>query len=330
MTTPADWYQDPEGAPGDLRYWDGTQWTEHRAPADRGTVAPPPPAAAPSTPEPAPPPPVAAPPPPVAAPPPPVAAPTPEPEPEPEPAPAPPPPAEPTITPGVAAGMGIAAGAATGSVAPPPPASAPPTGPVGAPPVAPPPAAASTPPPGGPKRSRAPLFIALAIVLVVLIIGGVVGAIVLGGGSSKKKPAAWATSFCQNKNVVAAAQKVETAKKSVVGEDLDQLAALFDSLVAFLDTASSTMKSLGAPDTPGGDVMVKEVPAAFADAGATVKGIAADLRDGSTRSLQKFSEQSWDPLASMSAQARTAWQQIQDQLDTVSACATINKALNDN
>lgn len=33
MTTPADWYQDPEGVPGDLRYWDGTQWTEHRAPA---------------------------------------------------------------------------------------------------------------------------------------------------------------------------------------------------------------------------------------------------------------------------------------------------------
>jgi hypothetical protein len=30
MTTPADWYQDPEGKPGDLRYWDGTQWTENR------------------------------------------------------------------------------------------------------------------------------------------------------------------------------------------------------------------------------------------------------------------------------------------------------------
>jgi hypothetical protein len=28
---PANWYPDPEGGPG-LRYWDGTQWTEHRAP----------------------------------------------------------------------------------------------------------------------------------------------------------------------------------------------------------------------------------------------------------------------------------------------------------
>ncbi|MTB02664.1 MAG: DUF2510 domain-containing protein, partial [Actinobacteria bacterium] len=32
MTTPADWYQDPEGEPGNLRYWDGTQWTENRQP----------------------------------------------------------------------------------------------------------------------------------------------------------------------------------------------------------------------------------------------------------------------------------------------------------
>ena len=28
---PADWYPDPED-PGQHRYWDGTQWTEHRAP----------------------------------------------------------------------------------------------------------------------------------------------------------------------------------------------------------------------------------------------------------------------------------------------------------
>ena len=30
--TPADWYPDPEN-PGQLRYWDGSQWTEHRHPA---------------------------------------------------------------------------------------------------------------------------------------------------------------------------------------------------------------------------------------------------------------------------------------------------------
>ena len=35
---PPDWYPDPENA-GMLRYWDGNQWTEHRAPA---TPQPPP------------------------------------------------------------------------------------------------------------------------------------------------------------------------------------------------------------------------------------------------------------------------------------------------
>src|SRR3979409_2286752 len=30
--TPPDWYPDPE-QPGQLRYWDGSQWTEHRSPA---------------------------------------------------------------------------------------------------------------------------------------------------------------------------------------------------------------------------------------------------------------------------------------------------------
>lgn len=39
-STPADWYPDPEN-PGQLRYWDGNRWTEHRSPsqaADAGTV----------------------------------------------------------------------------------------------------------------------------------------------------------------------------------------------------------------------------------------------------------------------------------------------------
>ena len=30
--TPPDWYPDPEH-PGQLRYWDGSQWTDHRSPA---------------------------------------------------------------------------------------------------------------------------------------------------------------------------------------------------------------------------------------------------------------------------------------------------------
>ncbi len=33
--TPAGWYQDPE-APGQMRYWDGAQWTDHRAPGQPG------------------------------------------------------------------------------------------------------------------------------------------------------------------------------------------------------------------------------------------------------------------------------------------------------
>ena len=36
---PAGWHADPHGTPGLLRYWDGTQWTEHTAPV------PPPPGA---------------------------------------------------------------------------------------------------------------------------------------------------------------------------------------------------------------------------------------------------------------------------------------------
>ena len=32
MSTPAGWHPDPDN-PGQLRYWDGARWTEHRAPA---------------------------------------------------------------------------------------------------------------------------------------------------------------------------------------------------------------------------------------------------------------------------------------------------------
>lgn len=38
MTTPAGWYPDPHGATA-LRYWDGTQWTEHTAPGVGGVAA---------------------------------------------------------------------------------------------------------------------------------------------------------------------------------------------------------------------------------------------------------------------------------------------------
>jgi hypothetical protein len=50
MTTPADWYPDPEDPTG-LRYWDGAGWTEHRTPA----VAPPAPFESPAAQSPAPP-----------------------------------------------------------------------------------------------------------------------------------------------------------------------------------------------------------------------------------------------------------------------------------
>jgi hypothetical protein len=30
-TAPANWYPDPE-VPSQMRYWDGTQWTDHRQP----------------------------------------------------------------------------------------------------------------------------------------------------------------------------------------------------------------------------------------------------------------------------------------------------------
>lgn len=36
---PANWYPDPE-VPGQQRYWDGTQWTEHRAPGAGAATSP--------------------------------------------------------------------------------------------------------------------------------------------------------------------------------------------------------------------------------------------------------------------------------------------------
>ncbi|MFF2202492.1 phospholipid scramblase-related protein [Streptomyces sp. NPDC058145] len=40
--TPAGWYPDPHGAAQTLRYWDGTQWTEHTNPAQQGAGQAPP------------------------------------------------------------------------------------------------------------------------------------------------------------------------------------------------------------------------------------------------------------------------------------------------
>ncbi|MET8564030.1 phospholipid scramblase-related protein [Streptomyces flaveolus] len=40
--TPAGWYPDPHGAAQTLRYWDGTQWTEHTNPAQQGAGQVPP------------------------------------------------------------------------------------------------------------------------------------------------------------------------------------------------------------------------------------------------------------------------------------------------
>ncbi|MEU0336250.1 phospholipid scramblase-related protein [Streptomyces sp. NPDC006193] len=40
--TPAGWYPDPHGAAQTLRYWDGSQWTEHTNPAQQGAGQVPP------------------------------------------------------------------------------------------------------------------------------------------------------------------------------------------------------------------------------------------------------------------------------------------------
>jgi hypothetical protein len=45
-STPAGWYPDPDGS-GGQRYWDGTVWTDQRAPAAPPPVEPPPPVAPP-------------------------------------------------------------------------------------------------------------------------------------------------------------------------------------------------------------------------------------------------------------------------------------------
>jgi hypothetical protein len=46
--TPAGWYPDPDGS-GGQRYWDGSQWTEHRSPAAPEPTEPPPPAEPPAS-----------------------------------------------------------------------------------------------------------------------------------------------------------------------------------------------------------------------------------------------------------------------------------------
>ena len=37
--TPAGWFPDPQGAPQTLRYWDGSQWTEHTSPDQQAQAA---------------------------------------------------------------------------------------------------------------------------------------------------------------------------------------------------------------------------------------------------------------------------------------------------
>ncbi|MDQ0790471.1 uncharacterized protein YxjI [Streptomyces sp. B3I7] len=50
--TPAGWYPDPHGAVQTLRYWDGTQWTQHTSPDQQGAQqAPPAPGTAPAMPQ---------------------------------------------------------------------------------------------------------------------------------------------------------------------------------------------------------------------------------------------------------------------------------------
>jgi hypothetical protein len=48
MTTPAGWYSDPDGS-GGQRYWDGSAWTEHRAPAAHEPTEPTAPAEPPAS-----------------------------------------------------------------------------------------------------------------------------------------------------------------------------------------------------------------------------------------------------------------------------------------
>ncbi|RIJ70160.1 DUF2510 domain-containing protein, partial [Nakamurella silvestris] len=39
VTVPANWYPDPAGSPN-VRWWDGTSWTEHLRPAPEPVAAP--------------------------------------------------------------------------------------------------------------------------------------------------------------------------------------------------------------------------------------------------------------------------------------------------
>ena len=289
MTTPADWYQDPEGNPGELRYWDGTQWTDYR----QAAAAPPPPV------EPPPPaPPVTAPP----------AAPEP---PSPPVAPAPPAPvAEQPVTPPPAA-------------PPAPPAAAPPVVP---PPIAPP---TMTPPrPGAQsaKKSRAPLIAVIAIVVVLLIGGGITAALVLGGSSSSKSPKAYAASFC--KKETAEATKLKNAQDSLKSEDLDQIADFLNQTATFLDDTAANITALGAPDTPGGKQMLTELPASLKATAKDIRSIVADVRDGDLSSLDKFENLDIaSDLGTQASTAWDTVQSQIDASDAPSSCQALNDIL---
>ena len=285
MTAPANWYQDPEGNPGDLRYWDGTQWTDYRQ-AAATTPPPPAPAPAPAAPPVAPPPPSA---PPVDTTPPPSAPVVPAPPPATETAPAPP-------------------------AAPAPPVSVPPVVP-----VAPVPPSAPT----AAKKSKAPLIAVIAIVAVLLIGGGITTALVLGGSSSSKSPKSYAAAFC--KKETAEATKLKTAQESLKGEDLDQIADFLNQTATFLDDTASNITSLGAPDTPGGKQMLTELPASLKATAKKIRAVVADVRDGDLSSLNEFENLDiTSDLGTQASAAWDAVQSQIDASDAPSSCQALN------